>query len=229
MRAIFLLLAAAGSAFGQLDPDTITIGASRTIPAQYNVAAVQVQLSLPQTSTLDDALAIVNAAGFTAGDFTGVSSPTTFVLNPLVGTLPQLPVYWTLSKTVSTGDVPAILAALDRARNAMLQGKSGTDLLYSVSNATPPAPDCQYPALIGNAQAQAARVASAAGLKAGSIISIAEGGQTASVPVAAFRSGDFGVILPAGQISYATFLLGRISSVPPATGCSITVQFRLIR
>lgn len=231
MRAILWLLAVAGAVFGQSDSNTITITASRTVPAQPNSATVQVQVALPQASTLDNALAITKAAGFAASDFTGLSGPS-YVYNPFPGNF-QPPVYWTLSKTVSAADVPAILSSLDSARKAMLQNQSGTDLLYSVSNAIPQAPDCVYPALIGDAQAQAAKVAEAAGRKAGGIISLAQGAQyqvpTAIWydPVTSARSGDFsGNLISANRVSYA--LLGQITTIAPPPVCSLIVQFQLM-
>lgn len=71
MRALFLLLAAAVAAFGQSDSGIITITATRPMPVQTGSAAVQVQVTLPQTAGLDDAVAIVQSAGFTAADWTG--------------------------------------------------------------------------------------------------------------------------------------------------------------
>lgn len=220
MRVLMLMLAAAAAAFAQMDSGTVTITASQTVPAQSDSASVQVQVqvTLPNTGVLDDALALLQPAGFTAADWVSVSTGGYFVV-----TGAELPptISWSFSKTIPVMDVPKTVAALD--------GKSGQGVSYSVNTANPQQPECVYPALISSAQSHGARIAEAAGLKLGSIVSIAEGVQPLLVPTAAFRSGDFSGVLSIARVSSASFLVDRISTAPPATGCSIIVQFRVLR
>ncbi len=219
MRALILLLTAAAAAFGQSDSGIITITATRTMPAQPVSATVQVQVTVPQDATLDDALAVISAAGFTAADWTGVSGQ---VLDPAAGSAPQPGFTWTFSKIVSATDLPATLAPL--------QSKSGSSVYYSVGAASSQPPECNYAALIGDAQSQAARIAEAAGMKLGGIVSLAKGAQVqlAQIPTAVYRTGDFSAVLSNERVGSASFLLGQISTVPPPPACTLIVQLKLV-
>ena len=223
MRALCILLAAATAAFGQLDTNTLTIAASSTASAQTSNATVQVDVLLPQASTFQDAVNIVQGAGFTADDFTYVSS---YGYGSSVGieAAAAPTVDWTLSRTVRATEVPSVLAALDAASKKQ---PSGT-VSYSVSNAAAPAPDCAYTALIGAAQSQARKVADAAGVKLGGIVSIEQGTQT---PVAAlFVSAVYAVDNPfasLGGIGLPVSGVPYVSTPLQSSGCIVTVQFQI--
>jgi hypothetical protein len=220
MRAMILLLTAAAAALGQSDSGVITITATRTMPAQPVSATVQVQVTVPQNATLDDALAVISAAGFTAADWTGVSGQ---VLDPATGSAPQPGFTWNFSRIVTAAELPVTLAPL--------QSKSGSSLYYSVSTASSHSPECNYAALIGDAQSQAARIAEAAGMKLGGIVSLAKGAQVqlAQIPTAVYRTGDFSAALSNERVGTASFLLGQISTVPPPpSACTLIVQLKLV-
>jgi hypothetical protein len=216
MRFLMLMLAAAAAAFGQVDSGTITITASQAVPAQSDSASVQVQVTLPNTAGLDDALSLLQPAGFTGADWVSVSTGGYFVV-----TGAQLPptTNWSFSKTIPVEDVPKTVAALD--------GKTGQGVSYSVNPANPQQPECVFPALISSAQSHGARIAEAAGMKLGAIVSLEKGVQYQAVqavydPVVAYS----GSVLQAERVG--SFLLGAISAVAPTPTCSLTVRFKLM-
>jgi len=225
MRALWILLATAAAAFGQLDTNTITITASSTPSAQTSNATVQVNVSLPEVSTLQDAVNVVQGAGFTADNFTNVSSSYYLYLDLLPAPATAAPtVDWTLSRTVSATEVPSVVAALEAATKKQ---PSGT-VSYSVSNAAAPPPDCAYTGLVGAAQSQARKVADAAGVKLGGIVSIEQGTQTQ-------LAAGFAVFDPFTGVLGSTFLLqARVAVIQtqlisPSPSCSVTVQFQIVQ
>jgi hypothetical protein len=99
---------------------------------------------------------------------------------------------------------------------------------------------CPYPALVSDARRQADAMASAAGMKAGPIVSVSDGGPSdIAVPTALARTGDFSIspifiydaysgLPPSGSGVFG--LVGfpyPLSAPPPA--CLLTVQFKLLQ
>jgi hypothetical protein len=221
MRTLWILLASAAAAFGQLDTKTITITASSTPSAKTSNATVQVNVMLSQASTLQDAVNVVQGAGFTADNFTDVSSYgyANFLLGIEATAAPT--VDWTLSRTLSATEVPSVLAALEAATKKQ---PSGT-LSYSVSNAAAPPPDCPYTGLVGAAQSQARKVADAAGVKLGGIVSIEQGTQTQAA--AGFAVFDFSAVLSSTVLPPERVALIQTQLTSPISSCSVTVQFQI--
>ncbi len=223
MRALWILLAAATAAFGQLDSNTITITASSTPAAQTSNATIQVDVLLSQASTLQDAVNVVQGAGFTADNFTYVSS-SSYAYLLQVSAAPAPTVDWSLSRTVSATEVPSVLAALEAASKNQ---PSGT-LSYTVSNAPVSQPDCVYTALIGAAQSQARKVADAAGVKLGGIVSIDQGTQAQAATSFTVYDALTGALA-------STFLVQERVSViqaqltSPNPSCTVAVQFQIVQ
>ena len=222
MRIAALFLACAGACLAQLDDNTVTITATRTVTLQPDQAVVGISLTLPATNGLDDALAAVPAAGLTAGDLTGVQSWDTYQGAFLV---------WQFSKTVAFSDLKNVLPALAAAQQKLESQKGGDDLTYyvngQVSQQAQQASVCPLPTLFADAQAQAQQVAQAAGVQVGGVVSLSQG---AGAQVAAlwFRTGDFSAVDATTIGGFANFLLA--SPLPAASpGCSLTVQFRVTR
>jgi uncharacterized protein YggE len=80
---------------------------------------------------------------------------------------------------------------------------------------------CPEADLMSDARGQAQKVATAAGVSAGSILSMSDGSSPAAigVPTAAFRAGDFLIADPFTSFVFA--------APQPAYGCSLNVQFQL--
>jgi hypothetical protein len=94
---------------------------------------------------------------------------------------------------------------------------------------------CAYPSLMSDAQAQAQRMASAAGFKVGALVSISDQATVAPTGTFAFLnvliSGDFSqtVVNPFLPVSgLANLLLGSVAAQAPTT-CTMTVQFQLVQ
>jgi hypothetical protein len=224
VRAVLLLSIWTAAAFAQLDSGTITIAASRTSVAPMENAAVRVQVILPQNATLDDALAILKGAGFTASDLSGAAASLPAASSWLS---------WSFSKVIATADVSATAAALEAARQKLAAAQNGSSLVYSISNAATQPANCDYAALISDALSQGRKVAEAAGASLGSIVSLTAAPQTIVAPYTIVRSGDFTFTpgLPApGDSSTAVASLPVVAPVPvPSASCSLTVQFRLLQ
>jgi hypothetical protein len=100
--------------------------------------------------------------------------------------------------------------------------KNGWTVSYSVSSGgASDAPQCAYPALIDYARRQVGEIASAAGVRAGSIVAIADA-----------PTGIGGVGAPAFLVSATGAFGSNLLTTPrPAvpTACAVTVQFQLLR
>jgi uncharacterized protein YggE len=222
MRLAILLLAASATAFGQLDDDTLTVTATRTTSLAPDQAAITIYFSGPAASSLDDALAALQGSGVAASDLAYVTSTD--------GASPFL--QWVFNRTVSFSQLKATLAALDSIQSAVAK-KGAFSVSWFVQGTVSPAAQqatalCPLPAMVSDARAQAQRVADAAGVKVGPVVSLSQAQPGGLVPVPVFRSGEF--VSATGFVSNP-FRLGVISSSPPPTGssCGITVQFKLLR
>ena len=104
---------------------------------------------------------------------------------------------------------------LDQNKLALSFFVQGTQVSPALSASRP----CLYTALIGDAQAQAQKVAAAVGLRVGSIVAMSDQGGS-QVLVGAFTS-----------IYLSAYILDPLTSNVPTPNpiCSMTVQFKLLR
>jgi uncharacterized protein YggE len=217
MRLAILLLAAAATAFGQLEDDSLTVTATRTTSLQPDQATVSIYLSAPAGGSLDDAVVALQGSGVAASDLASVNSYTG-----------DNSLEWVFNRTVSFFQLKTTLAALDSIQSALAQ-KVSYFVQGSVSPEAQQAPAlCPLPAMVADARAQAQRVADAAGVRVGPVVSLSQAQPTGLVAAPVFRSGNF---VSAAGVSPVSFLVGVISQSPPPTGssCGITVQFKLLR
>jgi hypothetical protein len=213
MRRLMLVLAAAVAAFAQSQPNVVTITASRQLNVQPDQVMVSITVVTDPDQTIDAALAALQGTNITAADLSSVS--TTYG----AGSTPQL--QWTFNLTVSISDMTSLVAAVNPSGNVSVF-VSGA----SASAAVSAAQQCPYPALINDARAQAAKLASAAGVTVGQIVSISQGTIPVDIPTLASRVGDFQFV--SGVLGFTSFLL---TTPQPATSgpttCAVTVQFQL--
>src|SRR5436190_22146739 len=73
IRTWVLLLAWAGTAFGQLDSDTVTITTTRYVTTKPDQFVLTIYAYAPATYGLDDVLRVLDGSGITAADFSDVS------------------------------------------------------------------------------------------------------------------------------------------------------------
>jgi uncharacterized protein YggE len=215
MRPAILLFAFAAAAFGQLDDDTLTVTSTRTVSLVPDQVTVTIFLNGPMGGSVDEAIAALPGGGVAASDLSSVSTIPS-------GADPSL--QWIFNRTVNFSQLGSTLAALD----SLSQKKGDYSVSYSVqgtlsANAQQAPALCPLPTMVSEARAQAQRVADAAGVRVGAVVSLSRAQPPGFVPVPVFRSGDFA--------SARLGLVGVISSapLPTASSCAITVQFRLLR
>ena len=221
MRCLMLLLAAAGAAFSQTEPSVVAITASRQLNSQPDQVTVGVSVTIDSGQGIDAALALLQGTDITAADLSNVGA--TFG----TGSVPQ--VQWNFTRVVSVADMSTLLGALKLSGQVSVFVSDG-----SASTEAAVSQQCPYPALINDARAQAAKLASAAGVTVGPIVSITQGGSSAPVAAASFISGDFSLggmlAVPdplGGIIPVLRPLSWFLASALPSAACTLTVQFRL--
>lgn len=214
MRRLVLLLAAAVAAFAQALPNVVTITASRQLNVQPDQVTVSITVTTDAGQTIDAALAALQGTNITAADLSSVS------MTSGAGGTPQL--QWVFNRTVSISEMTALVAAVNPSGNvSVFVSGSGT----SASAAA--AQQCPYPALINDARAQAAKVAAAARVTVGQIVSISQANTPANiVNPFAYRVGDFTSI--SSSLGFVSFLV--TAPLPVTSGpttCALAVQFKL--
>lgn len=217
MRTLALLVLCAATCLAQLDDNTISVTASRTVVFQPDQALVRVILGTSTDSALDEILAILDGTGFTAADL--VSANTSAYYD---GELTS----WQFSKAIPFSSLKTLLPRLAAIQQSHRQnGSTAAVFYYDVSGQTSQlaAQACPFPTLISDARTQAQQIAAAAGARIGTVVSMSQGG-AASVPNPWFDAPTFAT--PASQ-GAATSMIWSQSSASP--GCSMTVQFQLLR
>lgn len=213
MRSLILVFAAAIAAAAQTAPNVVSITASRQLNVQPDQVSVSITVTTDPGGTIDAALALLQGTNITAADLSNVSTAFT------AGSAPQL--QWVFTRTVSISDMTGLIAAVKPGPTvSVLVSGAGT------SAAAGAAQPCPYPALINDARAQAAKLASAAGVTVGQIVSISQGNALVAIPTFAYRTGDFSVI--SGVLGFTGFFVA--NPFPPTsapTTCALTVQFKL--
>jgi len=229
-----MLLLFASAALAQSDDNTVTVTATRTVTLQPDQALLGVTLTAPQTSGLDDVLSALQGTGLAAGDL--VSATTLPIFTVVATPAPRPQTQWQFSKAIAFSDLKNALTALATAQQNV-QKREGFDMSYytssQVSQAARQSPAvCPVPTLLADAQTQAQSLASAAGARIGGIVSMAQGA-AAQIPTVAARIGDFtqAVIYDplTGLPPSLWFSSSLLTQPPAAAGCSLTVQFQLLR
>ena len=214
---------ALGLMLGQPGPYAITITASRSLNLQPDQVLFGINVNSGLTSNLDDVTGALQAAGISGASFSSVNTVPYGTTN---GTPTQSFLQWTLTLAAPLAKLKDTLGLLSGAQQNI--AKQGSGLLFSffaqglqVSPQLQQSQSCPEADLMADARGQAQKVAAAAGVSAGSVLSMSDGSSPAAigVPTAAFRAGDFLIGYP-----YASFLL---ATPPPAYGCSLNVQFQL--
>jgi uncharacterized protein YggE len=129
--------------------------------------------------------------------------------------------------TAPIGKLSAVLGQLAGAQQTIAKQNSGLGLGFFVAGPQVSSqPACPEADLLADARAAAQKVAAAAGVTAGSILSLSEGGTSAAIgtPIPVLRAGDFTSVSGLGFATapYASFLLSS-----PAPTCALIVQFQL--
>ena len=226
MRKILWYLALPVLAFAQLDDNTLTVTASRQLPAlQPDQVVIAVAVESDPTATLDDVLAVLNGSGITAANLSIATS--------VGGTSSD----WVFRLTVPLAKLNASLAALQKVVNASSLAAAYAVESLQVSPALQASQQCPYPALVSDAQSQAQRLAAALGGSVGPIVALSDGGSLnggQAGTAALYQYAGFGFIGTGSgtgiYIPVSEFLqLASFAPQPSATTtCTMVVQFSLL-
>jgi len=205
MRTLCLtLLLVACPLFAQLETDTITISTSRQIVQQPDQVVFSVQVVVPQTASIDEVLAKLPGTGITAANLTGTSNYS------------SEQAAWNFTLTAPFSKISSTTALLVQ----LMQANPVSFYFQGTQVSQPSQSSCSQAVLISDAQAQAQKLAAAAGFSVGPVLAVSDGTLSqapTAVQTFAVARNDLGFI---SSWYYAP--------LPPIT-CSATVKFRLNR
>ena len=211
-RILAILLAAGpGLLFGQLESNTLTISASRVLNIQPDQALFNVTIVSTPTQGLDDVLAALQATGITAANFSSLNS------------LPDGTLQWLFNLPIALTKVQTTAASLVSLQQTIAKSNNGLTLSFyigslQVSSALAQSQSCPVADLVSDAQAHAQKLADAAGLTVGSILTINGSSANVSPPPMFYSNLIFGELLT-----------GVVYPAPEPPPCAITLKFRLLR
>lgn len=223
MRILCWLVVATGAAFGQIDPDTITVvSRSSVAPAGPDTVSYDVDVTAASEKGLDEVLKVLAGVGVTERDLAGVSSSrsVTVCIPAGRGCNPAPALDWSFRFSSPVAKLPDTLKALAQPTPGMTISYSAT------SGGLSPAPECAYPTLISQARRHAENLAAVAGVRLGKITALSDGTGEPVDPPAAFFIPVLYDPIPAG------FLTGIFYAPPPyipTAACAVAVQFQLLR
>ncbi len=207
-----ILLLAAAPAFAQLESDTVSVTATRLIVLQPDQIVFFVNAVSGPERDLDQVLAALPGTGITAASLESVQSDVEGRLQ------------WSFTLPVPFAKVSSTVTTLTGLRdgvrgviNNVSFGVQGTQ----VSEQARQAQSCKEADLIADAQAQAQKLADAAGFSVGPMLSLTDGSGS-QTPGAVVRA-SIPVLIP------VTGFLLLLQQPPPPLNCTATVKFRLLR
>jgi hypothetical protein len=221
---IFLLILSTPVAFAQLDSNSITVIATRSMTQQPDQVLFGVTVQSGLNTSLDDVVAALQGSGITAANFAGVSTaPISFVgLTPT----PQPPtvtpmLQWTFALPVPLAKIKDTVASLSALQKSIAQQNNGLTLSFNVQGTQVSAQllqshVCPTSDLLTDARAQAQKLADAAGVSLGAVLAMSS---ATSVP------SGVGSVVPV--ISALNFVSTASTAFPSV--CSMTVKFALLR
>jgi Protein of unknown function (DUF541) len=221
MRTAVLLLACASACLAQLEDNTVTVTVSRNVTVQPDQAVLNITVTSPTDADLADVLGAFQGIGLTADDLTYVDTRYDYT-----GTYLE----WQFSKAVAFSDLKMALAAVAAAQKQQNSFGLTYFVQSQVSQAAQQAPAlCPIPTLFADAQAQAQQIASAAGVRAGAVVSISQGvAETGVLSLYDFVRNPFVIYDPTTGVSLGSSYVNFLLAPPAAPVCSLTVQFKLV-
>lgn len=216
---IFLLILSLPGAFAQLDSNSVTVSATRSLAQQPDQVLFGVTVQSGLNTSLDDVVAVLQGSGITAANFSAVSTA------PFVGNLiPPQPatatpvLQWTFALPAPLAKIKDTIATLTGLQQRIGQQNNGLTLSFNVQGTQVSAQlqqsqVCPTSDLLADATAQAQKLAGAAGLSLGAVLAMSSG---TSVP---------------SNVGSAVSIAGALIFAPPVlpSVCSMTVRFALLR
>lgn len=217
---ITILLAGGSLLFGQLDSDTLTIQASRTVNLTPDQVVFSISISASPNTSLDQVVAALANLGVTAANLANVAG----------GTDSQSATYWDFTLAAPLARMKATIASLTALQQSIAQSSTTITLMFQIQGSQVSADliqsqPCSMTELFAAAQAQAQSVASVAGLAVGPVMTLSNLNLT---PVPNQVTGAFAL---AGFTGSAGTIVQRVLTTPrsaPVT-CSLIVKFKLLR
>src|SRR5579864_7275161 len=176
-------------AFGQLDSNSVTVTATRSMAQQPDQVLFEVIVQSSINTSLDSVVAALQGSGITAANLSGVGSGPQLI--PVISPAPQpLPAAFTpMIEWVFTLPVPLVkikdtASTLSALQKSIVQQSNGLTLSFNVQGAqvstqSQQSQVCPIPDLLADATAQAQKLAAAAGLSLGVVLAMSS---AASVP-----------------------------------------------
>jgi hypothetical protein len=214
MRKAWLLILplAVGPAFGQLESNTVTISARRSINVQPDEAVFYLTVTSPPTVGLDQVVAAMSSLGLTSANLTGI------------GNYDPATLQWGFALAAPLSSLAGTIGSLTQLQQAITQNNSGLTLTFGVGG-TQVSPklqqsqSCSTSDLIADATAQAQKLANAVGLVLGPVLKLS------NVPTLPTSAG--GIVPVSARLEVGGFSdLLLVSALSPVT-CSLVVQFQL--
>jgi hypothetical protein len=208
----FLLILSVPAAFAQLDSNSVTVTATRSMSQQPDQVLFAVNIQSGLNTSLDDVVAALQGSGITAANFVGVSLSPSLLYNVAP------PMQWIFSLPASLVKIKDTIAMLTALQQSIAKQNNGLMVSFSVqgtqvSGQSQQSFVCPIPDLLADATTQAQKLASAAGLSLGSVLAMSSGTSV---------SGSVGTPISVSAV---------ISFAPPVlpSVCSMTVKFALLR
>ena len=228
MRTSFMAvicLGAASSAFGQIQSDTITVQATRSIQLTPDQIVFNLTVTAGANTSFDHVLTALQALGITAANLSSTSFGN------------QDSLEWSFSLAVPFAQMKATIASLTSLGQSISKGNSGLKLSFAAqgSTASPElmqAKPCSTDDLIADAQAQAQKMAAAAGFTVGAIVAISKQkfAAVASPALLTFSTPPVFATFTVGQfISISQYSQALFASPPPMSNCTAEVRFAMLR
>lgn len=214
---IVALVFAAVPAFAQLESHTLTITATRQITLEPDQVVLSLTVNASATTTVDQVVAALAGLGITSTDLIGLNH----------NAAPQL--QWNFTLAAPLSNLTAKIGALTQLQQTITQNNSGLTLTFGVNGTQVSAQQrqsqsCSTSDLIPDATAQAQKLASAAGMTIGPILSVSNVSSPQPSPVAAQLE-----LAPASHfIGDAFSALVDFQAPTPPIICSAAVEFQLL-
>src|ERR1700691_5414366 len=160
---LLLLLFGVVPAFGQLESNTVTISATRSISLQPDQVVYSLSVNSALNTTLDQIVAALSGLGVTSANLTGVNN----------NSAPQT-LQWSFALAAPFPNLGATIGSLIKLQQTITQNNSGLTLTFSIAGTQVSAQlqqsqSCSNSGLIADATAQAQKLVAAAGLTLGPI------------------------------------------------------------
>jgi len=197
-----------------LPTDTLSIAASRTHSVQPDQVLVGVSVIAAVAVPLADIVTELQGSGITAANFSyanGNGQPNT--------------TQWTFSLPVPFTQLAATLSSLAQLQQSLGGTRGQPNMTFFVQGAQI-SPDlqasqsCSFPALVGDAQSQAQKLAAAAGVTLGPVAAVSEAGQA--------LAGSFTEVLLNPTTGVPNPYVSPVLPAPQPPPCALTVQFQLL-